>query len=253
MRYVFIGVTSCCLYVVINILMELSLDEQSRYARHLSLPDFGKEAQKKLKQGSVLVIGAGGLGSPVLLYLAAAGVGRIGVVDGDCVDVSNLQRQVIHTTADVGRLKVVSAAEKMRAINPAVQVDAMSMFVNADNISELIASYDFVIEATDNLDIKFLVDDACVAMSKPYNHGAIWEYEGQTMTVLPGTANYRTLFPDVPSTDGKAIGTLGVVPGILGIIQATEAIKYLTGVGSLLTNRLLRFNALTLKFSEFIL
>lgn len=206
----------------------------------------------RLKRGSVLVIGAGGLGSPVALYLAASGVGHIGIVDGDCVDVTNLQRQVIHTTADVGRSKVASAAAKMRAINPEIAVTEIDEFITAQNISHVIEPYDFVIDATDSLDMKFLVDEACVSAHKPYNHGAIWHYEGQTMTVLPGTASYRSLFPDGPEavTRGAVAGPLGVVPGMLGTIQAAEAIKYLAGVGELLTNRLLRFDALTMRFSE---
>lgn len=232
--------------------MELTDNERSRYARHLSLPDFGEEGQLRLKAGSVLVIGAGGLGSPVALYLAASGVGHIGIVDGDCVDESNLQRQVIHATADVGRAKVSSAAEKMRAINPGIEVTEIYRFVTPENIGEIIGPYDFVIDATDSLDIKFLVDEACVRDGKPYNHGAIWHYEGQTMTVLPGTASYRDLFPDGPGpvAMGAAAGPLGVVPGILGTIQAAEAIKFLSGVGELLTDRLLRFDVLTMRFTE---
>lgn len=224
--------------------------ERERYARHLSLPGFGEEAQMRLRRGSVLVIGAGGLGSPVLLYLAAAGVGRIGIVDGDCVDMSNLQRQVIHTMADVGQPKVLSAANKIQALNPHVSVETHDMYLTADNASGIMDSYDFVIDATDSLDIKFMVDDLCHRMGKPYNHGAIGGYEGQTMTVLPGTARYRDLFPD--GADGvehaPVIGPLGVVPGILGTIQAAEAVKFLSGVGELLTDRLLRFDAQTMAF-----
>ncbi len=232
--------------------MELTDRDRCRYARHIAMPDFGEQGQLRLKQGSVMVIGAGGLGSPVALYLAASGVGTIGIADGDCVDESNLQRQVIHSTRDIGVLKVLSARNKMLAINPDANVVAEERFVTADNISEIIEPYDFVIDATDSLDIKFLVDDVCVALGKPYNHGAIWQYEGQTMTVLPGTSSYRTLFPDGPVAVGTlpASGPLGVVPGILGTIQAAEAIKYLAGVGTLLTDRLLRFNALTMKFVE---
>lgn len=230
----------------------LTDDDMRRYARHLSLPGFGEEGQLRLKNGSVLVIGAGGLGSPVALYLAAAGIGRIGIADGDRVDITNLQRQVIHRTADIGRPKALSAAEKMLAVNPALNVDVIDSFVSAETLPQLIAGYDFVIDATDSLAIKFLVDDVCTAAAKPYSHGAIWRYEGQTMTVLPGSVTYRQLFPDQPAAaDGTAAGgPLGIVPGILGTIQAAEAIKYIAGVGQLLTDRLLRFNALTMRFSE---
>ncbi len=225
----------------------LTDEEKLRYARHLALPDFGEEAQERLRSGSVLVIGAGGLGSPVALYLAAAGVGHIGIADGDCVDVSNLQRQVIHSSADVGRSKVKSAAEKMRALNPHVEVTEIGSFLTADNIGSTVSPYDFVVDATDSFRIKFLVNDTCVRLGKPYNHGAIWRYEGQTMTVVPGSPCYRCLFSSEPA-EGAVAGPLGVVPGILGTIQATEAIKYLTGIGQLLTGTLLHFNALTLDF-----
>lgn len=226
-------------------------DEKLRYARHISLPGFGEEGQLRLKNGSVLVIGAGGLGSPVLLYLAAAGVGHIGVADGDVVDTTNLQRQVIHTTASVGMSKVKSAAARMRALNPDVEIEEFGEFVNECNIAGLIAGYDFVIDATDSIDIKFLINDACVEAGKPYNHGAIFQYEGHTMTVLPGSADLRTLFPDGPSAVDRSapVGPLGVVPGVLGTLQATEAIKYISGVGELLVNRLLCFDLLTMQFT----
>lgn len=230
--------------------MELTEQERMRYARHISLPGFGEEAQLKLKSGSVLVIGAGGLGSPVLLYLAAAGVGRIGVADSDCVDLSNLQRQVIHSTDSVGTPKVDSAALRLRALNPEVVVETHRLIVDESNIERLIGEYDFVIEASDSLELKFIVDAACVRLGKPYNHGAIWRYEGQTMTILPGTPSLLSLFPDGAGGVERdaAIGPLGVVPGILGTIQAAEAIKYLTGKGDLLTGRLLRFDVLSMNF-----
>lgn len=233
----------------------LTDEEKVRYARHLSLPGFGEEAQKRLKNGSVLVIGAGGLGSPVLLYLAAAGVGRIGVADGDTVDTTNLQRQIIHSTNSVGTSKVASAAQRISALNPDITVVTHDTFVNQENIASLINSYDFVIDATDSPDIKFLVNDTCVALGKPYNHGAIFQYEGHTMTVLPGTADLRTLFPDGPvaETENTSVGPLGVVPGVLGTLQATEAIKYLSATGTLLTDRLLRFNLLSMQFTTIAL
>ena len=233
----------------------LTDEEKVRYARHLSLPGFGEEAQKRLKNGSVLVIGAGGLGSPVLLYLAAAGVGRIGVADGDTVDTTNLQRQIIHSTNSVGTSKVASAAQRISALNPDITVVTHDTFVNQENIASLINSYDFVIDATDSPDIKFLVNDTCVALGKPYNHGAIFQYEGHTMTVLPGTADLRTLVPDGPvaETANTPVGPLGVVPGVLGTLQATEAIKYLSATGTLLTDRLLRFNLLSMQFTTIAL
>lgn len=230
--------------------MMLTEDEKKRYARHLSLPGFGEKGQLALRNGSVLVIGAGGLGSPILYYLAAAGIGHIGIVDGDRVDISNLQRQIIHTTEDIDKYKAVSAAEKINLLNPATIVDIYTEFATEHNIGSLIAQYDFVIDATDSLDTKFMVDDACVKGAKPYNHGAIFQYEGQTMTVLPGTVSYRDLFPDGPQHTSKSMpsGPLGVVPGVLGTIQATEAIKYFSGCGQLLTNRLLRFDLRTMEF-----
>lgn len=233
----------------------LTDEEKVRYARHLSLPGFGEEAQERLKNGSVLVIGAGGLGSPVLLYLAAAGVGRIGVADGDTVDTTNLQRQIIHSTNNVGTSKVVSAAQRISALNPDITVVTHDTFVNQENIVSLINPYDFVIDATDSPDIKFLVNDTCVALGKPYNHGAIFQYEGHTMTVIPGTADLRTLFPDGPvaETENTPVGPLGVVPGVLGTLQATEAIKYLSATGTLLTDRLLRFNLLSMQFTTIAL
>lgn len=226
--------------------------ERARYRRHLLLPELGEEGQLRLKNGSVLIIGAGGLGSPIALYLAAAGVGRIGIADADRVDVSNLQRQVAHSTADVGRLKVESASESMTAINPNVTVEAISEMITPDNIDHVIDSYDFVIDATDSLDAKFFIDRACVKAGKPYNHGAIWRYEGQCMTVLPGTASFSSLFPEGPEAVAKddVAGPLGTVPGILGCIQASEAIKYLAGIGRLLTDRMLRFDILTMRFDE---
>lgn len=227
-------------------------DYTMRYARHLSLPGVGEEGQRRLDRGSVLVIGAGGLGSPVLLYLAAAGVGRIGVADGDRVDLSNLQRQIAHTTPEVGRLKVDSAADKILAINPGITVEKYPFFVDRESLTRLVADYDFVIDATDSMAIKYLVDDVCRESGKPYNHGAISAFEGQTMTVMPGTVGFRDLFPDPPTTTPRETpqGPLGAIPGLLGTIQATEALKYLLQTGDLLTNRLLRFDALRMTFDE---
>lgn len=229
----------------------LTPDEQQRYARHLTLPGFGEEAQLRLRQSSVLIVGAGGLGSPIALYLAAAGVGTIAIADGDNIELSNLQRQIIHTTAEIGTPKAASAARKMSALNPEVNVVTIRQYLTPENIDAILAPYDFIIDATDSLEAKFLIDEACLRLGKPYNHGAIFRYEGHTMTVLPSTARLIDLFPDGPQAVTKSTtrGPLGVVPGVLGTIQAAEALKYLTGIGTLLTNRLLRFDLLTMEFS----
>ncbi len=223
-------------------------DELQRYARHFALPEIGEEGQLRLQNGRVLVVGAGGLGSPVLLYLAAAGVGTIGIIDGDNVDYSNLQRQIIHTTADIDRPKAISAKEKLQRLNPNIHITAYTQYLTSDNAGEILPNYDFVIDATDNLGSKYLINDICVAAGKPFSHGAISHYSGHTMTILPGTACYRCLIPDAVTTDESPAGPLGAIPGILGTFQAVEAIKYLTGIGSLLTNRLLTFDALTMIF-----
>ncbi len=223
----------------------LNETDRMRYARHLSLPGFGEEAQSRLKSGSVLVIGAGGLGSPVCLYLAAAGVGRIGVMDGDRVDESNLQRQVIHSTADIGMPKVESAARRMLALNPYVDVATYDFRFTADNAMTMLDEYDFVIDATDSIQAKFLINDMCVAANKPFSHGAIYRYCGHTMTYKPGSACYRCLFDTMPDPV-ETSGPLGVLPGIIGTIQASEAVKYLAGVGDLLIGSLFTVDTLTM-------
>lgn len=228
----------------------LSQHEAYRYARHISLPGFGYEGQCLLKSAHVLIIGAGGLGSPIALYLAAAGVGHITVADGDSVELHNLQRQVIHRIADVARPKAISAAEKMRALNDQITVTPLHEFLTHERLREIAPTFDFIIEATDSLHTKFMVDDVCTELKIPYNHGAIFQYEGQTMTVLPGTASLRTLFPDGPDAVKRTppAGPLGIVPGILGPIQAAEAVKHITHTGTLLTDRLLRFDIRTMDF-----
>ncbi len=208
----------------------------------------------KIAQGKVLIIGAGGLGAPVALYLAAAGVGTIGIVDGDVVDLSNLQRQVIHFTPDVNRPKVDSAKEKINLINPDVNVITYKEFLTSENALDIIKDYDFVVDGTDNFPVKFLINDACVMAGKPFSHGGILRFEGQTMTYVPGSACYRCLFhmpppPNAVPTCSQA-GVLGAIAGMLGTIQAAETLKYLTGVGELLTNRLLTFNAKTMDFRK---
>ena len=223
-------------------------DEIQRYARHFALPEIGEDGQIRLRNGRVLVIGAGGLGSPVLYYLAAAGVGTIGFIDGDIVDYSNLLRQIIHSTAYINRPKAISAKEKITRLNPNIQVTAYTRFFSKENAAELLPDYDFIIDATDNLDSKYLINDICVEAGKPFNHGAISHYSGHTMTILPDTACYRCLIPDGTTPHESPAGPLGAIPGILGTIQATEAIKYITGIGTLLTNRLLTFDALSMSF-----
>lgn len=235
--------------------MEFTEERIERYSRHILLSDVGIEGQIKIAQSKVLIIGAGGLGAPISLYLAAAGVGTIGIVDGDCVDLSNLQRQICHFTDDIKTEKVISAKNKMTAINPDIKVKTFHQFVNANNISELIRNWDFIIDGTDNLAIKFLINDACLIENKPLSHGGILRYEGQTMTILPHqTVCYRCLFlspppPDAVPTCSQA-GVLGAIAGMLGSIQATETLKFILGVGNLLTNRLMSFDARAMTFRE---
>ncbi len=228
-------------------------EQQERYSRHMALQEVGEKGQQKLADGRVLIIGIGGLGSPAALYLAASGVGTIGIADPDDVDSSNLHRQVIHFTGDIGQPKVVSARKKMEDINPDVTVNIYRKRVGVDNIMEIIADYDFVIDATDSFAAKFLINDACLLAGKPFSHGAVLRFAGQTMTVKPGESTcYRCVFGSSPPehvVPGCAeAGVLGVVPGVIGVIQATEAIKFLLGVGELLTGRLLIYDAREISF-----
>ena len=230
-------------------------DQLERYSRHILLKDVGVEGQEKIMNAKVFIVGAGGLGAPVALYLAAAGVGKIGIADFDTVDLSNLQRQVIHFTDDVGRLKVESAANKMRAINPDVEVIAHNEMVVAANIRELIRGYDFVIDGTDNFAAKFLINDACVIENIPYSHGGILRFDGQTMTIKPKeSACYRCVFGAPPPANAvptcSQAGVLGAIAGMLGTMQAAECLKYITGAGELLTNKLLAFDAKTMNFRK---
>ena len=227
--------------------MEFTEEQINRYSRNILLPELGVDGQKKINNGKVLVVGNGGLGSPVALYLAAAGVGTIGLMDGDVVDLSNLQRQIIHSTADVGRPKVISAKEKINRLNPDVEVITYYTRLTSENASGFIKDYDFIVDGTDNSPSKFLINDACVLAGKPFSHGGIFCFEGQTMTYVPGSACYRCLFQTPPPT-GAVAGVLGAVAGTIGTIQAAEALKFLTGVGELLTNRLLSFDARTMRF-----
>ena len=227
-------------------------EQIKRYSRHILLQDVGVEGQEKILNARVLVVGAGGLGAPVCLYLAAAGIGRIGIIDADVVDLSNLQRQVVHFTKDVGVPKVDSAREKIKAINPDVQVDTYQEFLNASNALDLIREYDFIVDGTDNFPVKFLINDAFVMAGKPFSHGGILRFNGQTFTHLPGTACYRCMFKEPPPAGAvptcSQAGVLGAIAGMLGTIQAAETLKYFTGVGELLTDRLLTFDARTMQF-----
>ncbi|MDR2905392.1 MAG: HesA/MoeB/ThiF family protein [Helicobacteraceae bacterium] len=229
--------------------------ELERYSRHIILEDVGIEGQEKILNAKVLVIGAGGLGSPIALYLAAAGVGEIGIADGDLVDLSNLQRQIIHATPDVGAPKVESAKAKMLAINPAIKVNVYQEFLSAENILRIVKPYDFVIDGTDNFAAKFLINDACVLAKKPYSHGGILRFAGQTMTIKPReSACYACAFNAPPPAGAvptcSSAGILGAVAGMLGAIQAAETLKFITGAGELLTNSLLSFDAKTMNFRK---
>lgn len=231
-------------------------DEQlERYSRHLILKEIGVKGQKKLLQAKVLIIGAGGLGAPAAMYLAAAGVGTIGIADADEVDLSNLQRQIIHTTQDVGKPKVESAKETMTAMNPDVKVETYHTFVSSENILELMEGYDFIIDGTDNFPAKFLINDACVMAKKPFSHAGIIRFKGQLMTYVPGEGPcYRCVFKNPPPPDVvptcKQAGVIGAMGGVIGSLQAMETIKYLTGVGELLVGSLLTFDAITMHFHK---
>ncbi len=233
----------------------LSNDEIARYSRHLILPEVGMAGQTRLKRGRVLMVGAGGLGAPLGLYLAAAGIGRIGIVDFDVVDSSNLQRQVIHGTRDLGRKKLDSAADRMQDINPNLIVDKFDVALTSDNALEILADYDLVVDGTDNFPTRYLVNDACVLSKKPNVYGSIFRFEGQaTVFAYEDGPCYRCLYPEppppglVPScAEG---GVLGILPGLIGVVQATEAVKILLGIGDTLKNRLLLYDALAMKFRE---
>ncbi len=237
--------------------IEFSNDEIARYSRHLIMPEVTLEGQRRLKAASVLCIGAGGLGSPIALYLAAAGIGRIGIVDADVVDFSNLQRQILHGTKDVGRKKLNSARDRIREINPNIQVDLHDALFRSDNAMEIAQNYDIVIDGTDNFPTRYLSNDVCVFLKKPNVYGSIFRFDGQCTVFAPHISGgcYRCMFPEppppgmVPScAEG---GVLGVLPGIIGVMQAIEAIKLIMGIGESLTGRLVHFDALKMKFKEY--
>jgi adenylyltransferase/sulfurtransferase len=235
--------------------LTLSKDEILRYSRHLIVPEVGMEGQLKLKAAKVLLVGAGGLGAPLGLYLAAAGIGRIGLVDFDVVDFTNLQRQVIHFTKDVGRPKIDSAAEKMQALNPNVEIVKHEVALTSENALGIIREYDLVVDGTDNFPTRYLVNDACVLLGKPNVYGSIFRFEGQaTVFAYEGGPCYRCLYPEppppglVPScAEG---GVLGILPGTIGLIQATETVKLILGIGEPLVGRLLLYDALAMRFRE---
>ena len=229
-------------------------DKTQRYRRHILLDEIGIEGQERIAASNVLIVGAGGLGSPVITYLAAAGVGHIGVVDGDIVEVSNLQRQVVFSTFDLGRKKAVAAGERIKEINPDVRVEVYDEFLSLENAGDLIGQYDFVCEGSDNYATKLLVNDTCVKKGKPFTIGSLSRFEGQVMTHTDGSACWRCLYGAAPEQSEKEpveLGVLGSVPGIIGAVEATEAIKFIVGSGKLLTNRLLSFNALTMETNVF--
>lgn len=235
--------------------IQLTQDDYERYSRHLILPEVGVDGQKRLKAASVLCIGTGGLGSPLLLYLAAAGIGRIGIVDFDVVDTSNLQRQVIHSTSWVGKPKIESAKNRILEINPHCQIDLYEERLSSENALQILEPYDVVVDGTDNFPTRYLVNDACVLLGKPNVYGSIFRFEGQaTVFNYQEGPNYRDLYPEppppglVPScAEG---GVLGILPGIIGVIQATETVKIILGQGETLSGRLMLYDALNMKFRE---
>ncbi|MCD8397304.1 MAG: molybdopterin-synthase adenylyltransferase MoeB [Lachnospiraceae bacterium] len=232
-----------------------SNEQLERYSRHIILKEIGVKGQKKLLNSKVLIIGAGGLGAPAAMYLAAAGVGTIGIADADEVDLSNLQRQIIHSTEDLGKAKVLSAKETMNRMNPDVQVNTYRTFVSAENIMDLIRDYDFIIDGTDNFPAKFLINDACVMGRKPFSHAGIIRFKGQLMTYVPGEGPcYRCVFKNPPPKDAvptcKQAGVIGAMGGVIGSLQAMEAIKYITGAEDLLTGYLLTFDAIKMEFRK---
>ena len=225
-----------------------------RHARHISLPNVGVEGQQRLKASSVLIVGAGGLGSPVAMYLAAAGVGRIGLIDDDAVDISNLQRQILHATEDVGKAKVASARATLNSIDPAIKVEAMQTRLHPDNAMELLEGWDIVVDGTDNLPTRYLIDDACALLGLPWVYGSVFRFEGQvSLFNHEGGPCYRDLFPEPPPPEAvpscAEAGVFGVLPGLVGTLQATEAIKVLLGLEASLSGALLLYDATSMAFT----
>ncbi|MEJ6949809.1 sulfur carrier protein ThiS [Halanaerobiaceae bacterium ANBcell28] len=234
---------------------DFSEEEIERYSRHIILKDIGGTGQQKIKEASVLVVGAGGLGSPVSLYLAAAGVGKLGLIDSDVVDLSNLQRQVIHTTADLDKPKVESAAETLRSINPHVDVKTYNTYLNKENIMDIIDEYDIIVDGVDNFPTRYLLNDACVMKGKTLVEAGILRFEGQVMTIKPGEGPcYRCVFTNPPAEGTipscQQAGVLGAIAGTIGTIQATEVIKLITGIGTPLIGKILIYDALDMSFRK---
>lgn len=235
--------------------MELTKDEIKRYSRHLLLSEVGVEGQEKLKKASVLIVGLGGLGSPLAMYLAASGIGKLGLVDYDTVDVSNLQRQIIHGTSDVGRLKNDSATEKLKEINPEILVVRHDEALTSQNALDIIGNYDIAADGSDNFQTRYLVNDACVLLGKPNVFGSVYRFEGQVSVFWAQKGPcYRCLFPNPPEPGSvpscEEAGVLGVLPGVIGMLQSTEVIKLILGKGTSLIGRLMLYNALDMRFSE---
>ena len=236
--------------------MQLSSEELQRYSRHLMMPEITADGQRRLKAARILCIGAGGLGSPAALYLAAAGVGAIGIVDFDDVDLSNLQRQILHGTKDIGRSKLESARDRLRDINPKIDIELHECRFSSENATQLVSGYDVVVDGSDNFPTRYLSNDVCVFAHKPNVYGSVFRFEGQTTVFAPhlGGPCYRCLFPEPPPPDTvpncAQAGVLGVLPGIIGMLQAIEAIKLIAGIGESLVGRLLHFDALKVKFRE---
>lgn len=236
-------------------MFELSEDQIHRYSRHILLPEVGGVGQRKISQARVLIIGTGGLGSPVAYYLAAAGVGTIGLVDDDVVEISNLQRQIVHWTRDIGRPKVISAQEKLQALNPDIKIVPYQTRFTADNALGMIDGYDIIVDATDLFSTRYLINDACIAGGKPFVYGGVLRFIGQVLTVLPGTGPcFRCIFPEPPDADavptcGEA-GVLGAIAGTIGTFQATEVLKYIIGQGQLLCGQMAIYDALEFKLRK---
>ena len=248
-------VTETYTSTIIPVPMELTQEQFTRYSRHIMLPEVGLEGQKKLLKAKVLLIGAGGLGSPLGLYLAAAGIGTIGIVDFDTVDLSNLQRQILHTNDSVGTSKLDSAETRIKAMNPDVQVVKYKVRLTSDNVLDIIKDYDIIIDGTDNFPTRYLTNDACVLLGKTNIYGSIFRFEGQATVFKPKNGPcYRCLFPEPPPPGAVPScaegGVLGILPGIIGVIQATEAIKSILGKGDLLVGRLVLYDSLKMKFRE---
>lgn len=228
--------------------------EKDRYRYNILLSGVGEEGQKRLLSSSALLVGTGGLGSPAAYYLAAAGVGRLGLIDPDRVELSNLQRQILHRTADIGRLKAESGREKLLALNPGVEVEIFPEPLSPANAAALVSRYDIVIDCTDNFAARFLINETCLSLGKPFIYGGVLAFAGQLMTIVPGKGPcLRCLFPREPGPEApstRELGVLGAVPGVIGALQATEAIKYLLGLGDLLVGRLLVYDALYMSFAE---